>query len=62
MMVIKRFKSFFDKRTSGSGVDAEPSYQLANKVDRQIIKKFKRRKVYSSFRDNVWGVNLADMQ
>ena len=53
MMVIKRFKSFFDKRTSGSGVDAEPSYQLANKVDRQIIKKFKRRKVYSSFRDHV---------
>ena len=29
---------------------------------RQIIRKFKRRKVYSSFRDNIWGVDLADME
>ena len=28
----------------------------------QIIRKFKRRKVYSSFRDNIWGVDLADTQ
>ena len=27
-----------------------------------IIKKFKKRKVYSSFRCNIWGVDLADMQ
>ena len=26
------------------------------------MKKFKRTKIYSSFRDNIWGVNLADMQ
>ena len=26
------------------------------------MRKFKRWKVYSSFRDNIWGVNLADMQ
>ena len=26
----------------------------------QLLKNFK--KVYSSFRDNIWGVNLADMQ
>ena len=24
--------------------------------------KFKKRKVYSSFRDNFWGVDLADIQ
>ena len=53
---------FFDKKSSGSGVDAEPNYQLANELHRQIIRKFKRRKVYSSFRDNIWGVDLADMQ
>ena len=28
----------------------------------QIIRKFKIRKVYSSFRDNILGVHLADMQ
>ena len=27
-----------------------------------IIKKFKKIKVYSSFRDIIWGVDLADMQ
>ena len=53
---------FFDKKSSGSGVDAEPNYQLANELHRQIIRKFKKRKVYSSFRDDIWGVNLADMQ
>ena len=53
---------FFDKTSSGSGVAAEPNYQLAVELHRQITREFKRRKAYSSFRDNIWGVNLADMQ
>ena len=53
---------FVDKKSSGSDVDAESNYQLANEFHRQIIGKFKRRKVYSLFRDNIWGVDLADMQ
>ena len=53
---------FFDKKSSGSAVDAEANYQLANELHRQIIRKFKRLKVYWSFRDNIWGVDLADMQ
>ena len=53
---------FFNKKSSGSGVEAEPNYQLANELHRQIIRKFKRWKIYSSFRDNIWGVDLADMQ
>ena len=54
---------FFDKKSIGSGVATiEPNYQLANKLHKQIIRKFKRQKVYSSFRDNIWGVDLADMQ
>ena len=44
---------FFDKNSSGSGVASEPNYQLANKLLRQIIRKFKRRKVYSYFRGNI---------
>ena len=35
---------FFDEKASGSGVTIELNYQLANKLDRQIIRKFKRRK------------------
>ena len=53
---------FFDKKSSGGAIKAKPNYQLANEFHRQIIRKFKRRKVYSSFRDNIWGVDLADMQ
>ena len=55
-------QKFFDKKSNGSGVGAEPNYQLANEFNRQIIRTFRRRKVYSSFRDNIWGVDLADMQ
>ena len=56
---------FFDKKSSGSGVATEPNYQLAKELHRQIIRKFKRRKVYSYFRVNIRGirgVDLADMQ
>ena len=51
----------FDKKPSGSGVNI-PNYHLADELHKPIIKKFKKRKVYSSFRDNSCGVDLADMQ
>ena len=54
---------FFDKKSKGSGIFAnEPNYQLANELHEPIIRKFKKRKVYSAFTDNIWGVDLADMQ
>ena len=37
---------FFDNNSSGSGIDAEPNYQIAKEIHGQIIRKFKRRKVY----------------
>ena len=27
-----------------------------------LLQNLKKRTVYSSFRDNIWGVDLADMQ
>ena len=36
--------------------------QLANELYKPVIRKFLKRKVYSSFKDNIWGVDLADMQ
>ena len=62
--------NFVYKKSSGSGIATslannpatEPNYQLANELLKQIVRKFKRLKVYSSFRDNTWGVDLADMQ
>ena len=50
---------FFDDKTEGSGVKSMPqNEQLAE----FIIKNFKKRKVYSAFKDNIWGADLADMQ
>ena len=53
----------FDKKTMGSGAE-EPneSLKLADELHKPIIRKFNKRKVYSSFKDNIWGVDLADMQ
>ena len=44
---------FFDIKSSGSGI-MEPNYQLADEIHKLIIRKVKKRKVYSSFRDNIW--------
>ena len=35
---------------------------LADELHKPIIRKFNKRKVYSQFKDNIWGVDLADMQ
>ena len=48
---------FFDKKFSRSGVNAEPNYQLTNELHSQIIRKLKRRKVCSLFRDNICSVD-----
>ena len=53
---------FFDKKSKGSGIINEPNYQLANELHKPITRQFNKRKFYSSFRDNIWGVDLADMQ
>ena len=52
----------FDKKSRGSGIINEPNNQLANEFHKPIIRRFKKRKVYSSYRDNIWGVDLVDMQ
>ena len=51
------------KKTAVSGVKSIPqSEQLAEELHKPIIRKFKKRKVYSAFKDNIWGADLADMQ
>ena len=56
----------FNERTKGSGINNKVNLlvnsQLAEELHKPIIKNFKRRKVYSSFKDNIWSVDLADMQ
>ena len=41
----------------------KPSFLiLADELHKPIIRKFNKRKVYSQFKDNIWGVDLAYMQ
>ena len=51
---------FFDKKSTGSGIAS--SSILADELHKPVIKKIEKRKVYSQFKDNIWGVDLADMQ
>ena len=61
---------FFDKKSTaepsalahtGSGFKKPSSSILADELHKLIIKKFNKRKVYSQFKDNIWGGDLADM-
>ena len=54
----------FDKKSTGSSVNIplEFNEQLAEELHKPIIRKFKKRIVYSGFKDNIWGADLADMQ
>ena len=54
----------FDKKSKGTGIKNEikENEQLANELHKPIIRTFRKRKVYSSFKDNIWGVDLANMQ
>ena len=54
---------FFYKKSKGSGIKSMPNQQLVNEIHKPIIKKLKNgRRVYFSFKDNIWSVDLADMQ
>ena len=53
---------FFDKKSTGSGIVRDSSSILADKLHEPIINKFNKRKLYSQFKDNIWGVDLADIQ
>ena len=69
---------FFDKKATaepsvkhvmGTGIKKDmtkstalSSLILADELHKPVIKKFNKRKVYSQFKDNIWGADLADMQ
>ena len=70
-MIYKFFDSKVassDKKSAGSGAKrvntkiTPQNQQLAEELHKPIIRKFKKRKVYSTFKDNIWSVDLADMQ
>ena len=59
--------NFFNKQSAGTctqkrkGINFE-NKQLAEELNRPVIKKFKECKIYFSFKYNYWDVDLRDMQ
>ena len=53
----------FDKKSKGSGINMEtkPNEKLAEEIHKPIITKFKKGKIYSGFKDSIWGADLTDM-
>ena len=54
---LERMGSGTKKNTTKSS-----SLILADELHKPVIKKFNKKKVDSQFKDNIWGVDLADMQ
>ena len=59
------FYKIFDKKSTGSGVNIHANNErplgLVEELHKPIIIKFQKRTVYSRFKDNIWGADLADM-
>ena len=67
---------FFDEKAKGSGVNTRANdkikqnqrsldlatHQLAEELHKPIIRKLKKKTVYSGSKDNIWEADLADMQ
>ena len=53
---------FFERKTSGSDIKNISNKELAEELHKPIIRKVNKRKVHSSFTDNIWGAYLANMQ
>ena len=58
--LVSMVYKFFDKKSMGSGIKKDSSLILA--YHKLVIRKFNKRKVYSQFKDNIWGVDLEDRQ
>ena len=65
--LVSMIYKFFDKKTKGRGVtlankSIPQNEQLAEELHKPIVRKFKRREVYSAFKDHILVADSADMQ
>ena len=58
--LLQWFTIFFAKMSSGTGVKSKtiPNQELAEELNTPIIRKFEKRKGYSSFIDKIWVLIL----
>ena len=48
------------KKKTGSGINVKE--QLAEELHKPVIKKFKRRKVYTKCKGSIWAADLPEME
>ena len=63
--LVSMIYKFFDRKSGVSGVannEIKQNLQLANELHKPIITNFRKRRVYSEFKDNIWGADLVDMR
>ena len=53
-----------DKSASGGSIKSEImlNQECAQELHKPIVRKYEKRKVYSSFIANIWGADLVNMQ
>ena len=65
-LLLLLFAKNFYKKSPCSGVNMyannEYPLDLAEELHKPVIRKFKKRTVYSGFKDNIWDADLADTQ
>ena len=63
-VVVLRFIDFLIKKpqVSGANIEIKENEKLVEEIHKPVIRKFKKRKVCSSFKKNIWGADLAVMQ
>ena len=55
---------FFDKMSATRADEGHAIKMTLEKLAKEFhnFRKYRKRKIYSSFKDNIWGEDLADMQ
>ena len=64
-MVFKCFDKKAAATYAGTAINSNSGFenqQFAEKLYKTVIRKFEKRKVYSSFKDTIWRTDLPDMQ
>ena len=59
---LLKYSSLADKSAADSVVAVLQNEQLPNELHKLILRKFKKWKVYLSFKDNIWAADLVDLQ
>ena len=54
--------NIFDKKSASVSVENMLDEELAEELHKPIIRKFRKRKMHSSFNGNIWDADLTDMQ